>query len=76
MREGGISNNSISSRLRLIAEYRKAYQINKVELKFYAIPFRLLFDEKTRQGIPSVTEWFNNVCAIPAFHQQQGNWFD
>jgi elongation factor 1-gamma len=37
-----------------------------------SIPFRLLFDEKVRHGIPSVTEWYKNVCAIPAFQSVLG----
>jgi len=37
-----------------------------------SIPFRLLFDEKTRQTIPSVTEWYKNVSSIPAFQSVLG----
>jgi elongation factor 1-gamma len=37
-----------------------------------SIPFRLLFDEKTRQTIPSVTEWYMNVSSLPAFQSVLG----
>jgi elongation factor 1-gamma len=37
-----------------------------------SFPFRLFFDEKTRQTIPSVTEWYKSVSSLPAFQSVQG----
>ena len=42
MRTGGESNRSLKNRLQLLKEYHKAYKLNKLEYKFYTIPYRLL----------------------------------
>jgi len=39
-------------------------------LLFY--PFKLFWDEKYRQSIPSVTEWFKTVSSLPAFVTVKG----
>lgn len=42
MRTGGESNRSLKNRMRLLKEYHMAYKLNKLEYKFYTIPYRLL----------------------------------
>ncbi|MGK0366737.1 MAG: glycosyltransferase involved in cell wall biosynthesis [Saprospiraceae bacterium] len=42
MRTGGESNRSLKNRMQLLKEYHKAYKLNKLEYKFYTIPYRLL----------------------------------
>lgn len=42
MRTGGESNRSLRNRMQLLKEYHKAYKINKLEYKFYTIPYRIL----------------------------------
>jgi elongation factor 1-gamma len=37
-----------------------------------SLSFRLFFDEKTRQTISNVTEWYKNVSSIPAFQSVLG----
>ncbi len=42
MRTGGESNRSLKNRFQLLKEYHKAYKLNKLEYKFYTIPYRII----------------------------------